>query len=414
MNKIKLRQASVLLLLFLVCSNVYAQQGLDDSYFPIWDGRGKEGFMDARGNIVITPQFDQVTPFSEGMAAVRVGEKWGFIDRNGKLVVAPRWKEVHPFKDGVAAVVDSRAGYAYTPLPEDGDGFEISVLACGYIDKTGRYLIAPSVERKLTVCPDFAEGLAPVNFDPLLKFFFKDFPEAGKGGYMDKAGGWAIKPQFADVSSFSEGLGLVATRRYEEGGVWLADFAYLERTGEIAFELKGYVEAGAFHGGLAQAMRRPGEVVFIDRAGRVQFEVKAEQVSLFNSGLARARDAKTYLYGFIDNKGRWVIPATYADAMPFSEGLAMVCTSPSRCFYINTRNEKVFEHGGENYRGGLSLQHLFTRTIGPTPSFRNIYGYRNREGKYVWVSPGGETVLGQKWWRENYIGPHLPETFSKP
>ncbi|HEY0545661.1 MAG TPA: WG repeat-containing protein [Pyrinomonadaceae bacterium] len=407
-----------MLLLMLVCAFGFAAQaqGEDELLFPIWDERGKEGYVDAQGDTVITPQFDQVTRFSEGMAAVRFGEKWGYIDRNGKLVVAPRWKEVHPFKDGVAAVVDKQAGYAYTPLPEEGDGFEIGVLACGYIDKTGRYVIAPSVERKLTVCPDFAEGLAPVNFDALLKFFFPDFADAGKGGYMDKTGQWAIKPQFIVAYPFAEGLALVITRQYEESStrVALADFAYLDKSGRIVFELKGYSDAGSFDDGLAQAMRRPGKIAFIDRAGRVQFEVNAMEVGTFNSGLARARNPATYLYGFIDRKGRWAIPATYTDAMPFSDGLASVCTSPSRCFYINTRNVLVFEHGGESYFGGLSLQHLYTRTIGPRPDFRNIYGYRNKEGKYVWVSPGGETVLGKKWWRENYTGTHMPTTFSKP
>jgi hypothetical protein len=394
----------------------HAQQADDELFFPIWDERGKEGYMDAQGNTVITPQFDQVTLFSEGMAAVRVGEKWGYIDRSRKLVVEPRWKEAHPFKDGVATVVDGQAGYAYTPLPEEGDGFEISVLACGYIDKNGHYVIAPSLERKLTVCPVFTEGLAPVNYDALLKFFFPDFADAGKGGYMDKTGQLAIKPQFIVAYPFSEGLALVITRQYEESStrVALADFAYLDKSGRIVFELKGYSAAGSFDDGLAQAMRRPGKIAFIDRAGRVQFEVNAMDVGAFNSGLARARNPATYLYGFIDRKGRWAIPATYTDAMPFSDGMASVCTSPSHCFYIDTRNVLIFEHGGENYRGGLSLQHLFTRTISPQPDFRNIYGYRNKEGKYVWVSPGGETVLGKKWWRENYIGPHMPTTFSKP
>lgn len=39
----------------------------------------KIGFVDANGEWVITPQFEEVLPFSEGVAAVKVDGKWGYI-----------------------------------------------------------------------------------------------------------------------------------------------------------------------------------------------------------------------------------------------------------------------------------------------------------------------------------------------
>jgi len=60
---------------------------------------------------------------------------------------------------------------------------------------------------------------------------------------------------------------------------------------------------------------------------------------------------------------------------------------------------------GREFHGGLARQYLFTRTIGETPTCRNIEGYMNRSGKYVWVSPGGEYIFKPDWWRENYVGP---------
>ena len=48
---------------------------------------GKWGFIDKQGKIIITPQFDAVGKFSQGLAPVRVGNatngKWGFISRQG-------------------------------------------------------------------------------------------------------------------------------------------------------------------------------------------------------------------------------------------------------------------------------------------------------------------------------------------
>src|SRR5215472_14095577 len=40
----------------------------------------KFGFVDAAGEFKIPPAFDDVLPFSDGLAAVRLGDKWGFID----------------------------------------------------------------------------------------------------------------------------------------------------------------------------------------------------------------------------------------------------------------------------------------------------------------------------------------------
>ncbi len=31
-------------------------------------------------------RFDGVQPFSEGLAAVKIGDRWGFVDRGGRLV----------------------------------------------------------------------------------------------------------------------------------------------------------------------------------------------------------------------------------------------------------------------------------------------------------------------------------------
>ena len=42
----------------------------DEPLFRVWDNRGKEGFIDVRGHIVIPTVFDTVTAFHEGLAPV--------------------------------------------------------------------------------------------------------------------------------------------------------------------------------------------------------------------------------------------------------------------------------------------------------------------------------------------------------
>jgi hypothetical protein len=65
----------------------------------------------------VNPQFDAAEDFSEGSAAVRIGDdqngKWGFIDKEGKFAVNPRFRGESgllaifcfcDFHDGLASV----------------------------------------------------------------------------------------------------------------------------------------------------------------------------------------------------------------------------------------------------------------------------------------------------------------------
>src|SRR5210317_56088 len=52
---------------------------------------------------------DEVTPYHEGLAAVRIGSQWGFIDQDGNLVIDLRndlvWKQdAGPGDSGVDAI----------------------------------------------------------------------------------------------------------------------------------------------------------------------------------------------------------------------------------------------------------------------------------------------------------------------
>ncbi len=72
--------------------------------------KSQEGVV---GDIVeITPsftesvhQFEELYPFSEGMAAVRKDGKFGFINIKGELVIPCQYLYVGPFKEGLACVV---------------------------------------------------------------------------------------------------------------------------------------------------------------------------------------------------------------------------------------------------------------------------------------------------------------------
>ena len=45
------------------------------------------GITEQTGKLVISPQFDRASSFSEGLAAVLIGGSWGYIDKQGKMLL---------------------------------------------------------------------------------------------------------------------------------------------------------------------------------------------------------------------------------------------------------------------------------------------------------------------------------------
>jgi len=71
---------------------------------------GKWGYIDKTGNIIIKPQFDRASAFSEGLAGVKIGNKHGFIDQNGIIVIEPKFDKAWHFSEGLAIVKIGKIG----------------------------------------------------------------------------------------------------------------------------------------------------------------------------------------------------------------------------------------------------------------------------------------------------------------
>lgn len=121
------------------------------------------GYLDDSGNLVIEPQFFSATAFSEGLAAVAVGDfrqhPWGFIDTSGKLVVPAQYEQVEAFSEGFAAV-RLKGGY-------------------GYVDTKGKLAIGPLID--VTQIESFSNGLARV-------WYSQRADASGRWGYIDRKG----------------------------------------------------------------------------------------------------------------------------------------------------------------------------------------------------------------------------------
>jgi hypothetical protein len=187
------RKARLLILLavFLTASVFFGQQNNPNSLTRAKKD-GKWGFRNASGSFVIPPQFDWVSHFSEGLAAVMLGKKYGFIDETGGLVIKARYTEAGDFSEGLARV---RVGGA-TVYPTGASLVNRKDNNWQYIDKLGNTVFKIRVDE----AGDFSEGLASARIIKSGRFYC---------GYLDKQGRWAIAPQFGSCERFSHGIAKV-------------------------------------------------------------------------------------------------------------------------------------------------------------------------------------------------------------
>jgi hypothetical protein len=264
--------------------------------------KDKWGFLNRQGKVIVQPKYDDVSRFSEGLAAVNVGAisigfprpdtrrggRWGFIDKMGRLVVPIRfdWVDLHGFSGGLAqAFIREQSWFSY-------------------IDKNGTIVIrleysSPDSKRYIASANRFSEGLACVSTSGSPGPFT---------GFIDKSGKFVIEPHFHYASDFSEGLAVV--------------------------------EVGTKAG-------------YVDRSGRAVVAPQFDGADDFSGGLAAVRRGKKW--SFIDKRGKTIIPGPFNDVDPFKKGLARVHEggefiitkdgpaywSGGEWFYINAKGEKL-------------------------------------------------------------------------
>lgn len=138
-------------------------------------------FVDKKGRVVFTGDFNCTNKFSEDLASVWIKQPGtmasGFIDLKGHWAIAPKFQLANAFSEGLAAVMTHDQLW-------------------GYIDKTGAFIIEP----RFAWANAFHDKLAKV----------RDYPSIGHWGYINPSGKWIIPPVYDYRSGdFKDGLALL-------------------------------------------------------------------------------------------------------------------------------------------------------------------------------------------------------------
>lgn len=147
---------------------------------------------------------------------------------------------------------------------------------------------------------------------------YVDVIEADKKGLMDSTGKIIIPCKYDFLISRFNEFGLAKVRREGPTG-------YVNKKGKEVIACK-YQSAGDFSEGLLNA-RYKDKWGYINTSGKTIVRHKYDLGTPFVDGLARVakkQGADEWLYGFIDKKGKEVIPLSYSNAKDFNNGIAEV------------------------------------------------------------------------------------------
>jgi hypothetical protein len=354
-------------------------------------GGGQPFYIDTMGKPALSPPYDSLSGFSEGLAVY--GETkgdstlYGYIDVKGAVAIQARYSSAEPFSEGLAFVyekgadegqyIDAKGKTAFR-TPYSGGPFSDGLAPCSEYDETSErtvcFYLDRAGKRVLTLdsaeyAGGFSSGLAPVGRDWIYR------------GFVDKNGKAAIKGAFIAVRPFSEGLAAAETADgigfIDPSGKFVLAPAYAAF--HPAFWPEGGYELGdyAFNEGLSPALK--GGWGFIDSKGAFVVEPRYHGVRAFSGGLAyvgvdESTDEEWKVSGrFIDKTGKVIlVPSSgaYAVIGNFHDGLALAYLDDERGIFMD--------------RGGRAA---------PLPAFSDARAFQDGFAAFRDIAPNGHPGL---------------------
>ena len=311
----------------------------------------KIGFIDMMGNEVAPCIYDFIEEegmdcnFHDGLALVHQGEKYFFINKEGKEAFPFKYDYAKYFSDGLAVVVKGdKFGYIDTkgneviPLSDKycGESFSDGLTAVfkdgkyGFVNKKGELVIPYTFEAQSEMgdASEFHEGFTIV------------YKDDGKPSCVDKNGKELSIGDYSFILDFNEGMAVVNKDN---------KYGFIDTSGKEVIPC-AYEEATYFSEGYA-FVKKDGKYMQIDKSGKILNTFNYESISAFHDGLARVsnKSGNETLSGFIDTKGKEVIPCIYDTWNDFSEGLVAV-SKDGMNGYIDKKGYSTFDIKNEEVR----------------------------------------------------------------
>lgn len=350
-----------------------------EEYYDGWVVNGKYGYINIYGEEVIPCNITYYVyglhpDFSEGLAAISVGDNCGYLNTRGELEIPAIYGNACPFSDGTALVYVNGEGYIY--IDKNGN----KIIDCpnerpaatdraggSYYDFKDGLLEVVTDEDKYGIIDKNGQFIVPAKYDAVDRFS-DDLVKVklnGKSGFVNKNGDIAIPLKYDDGGYFSEGLGYVKT-----GGKW----GFIDCKGNIVMPFK-YDDALGFHEGLAP-VKYNGKWGYIDKQGEVVIPYKFDSVKPFKNGYAIVESYNRY--GVIDKTGQYIIPNSYDYDYDYNDEEGLLILRNEKGNYLYTIDGKQILSIGPEYRmrpfsEGLALILRDYSYVGVVDKYGNVY-----------------------------------------
>lgn len=230
----------------------------------------------------------------------------------------------------------------------------------GYVDKSGNVMIISSDKS----IGSFSEGLASQYIDNL--------SENRKCGYMNKSGEMEIDHRFTYCHEFNDGLAIVgvSTGEVKQSGTPIILYGIIDRSGNYVVEPQ-FESIFPFNEGMAKVTNHEGKYGFINNKGKVVVPLEYEYYDIFydySEGLAVVGS------NYVDKNGKVVLSFDRSDLTPFRDGVAIVYTIQGQMM-IDKTGKTITQHFYEDighFSDGLAMVSRNGKT-----------GYIDRTGKEV-------------------------------
>lgn len=223
---------------------------------PSKNEKGKWGYVDAQGKVVIDYKYNQAFEFADGRAKVEKDGKYGYINTAGKEVIKIKYTAMYPWENRACKV-------AVGGSLKDG---ELEDAKWGYIDENGSEFIKPQYSElsqwdeqgRCRACLNGKWGFLSVNGSVLLKPEYDKIGsfdadglayvvKGGKYGYISRSLQFVIQPKYSAIGSFNNrgycwvAVGGKLTKNVING----AKFGICDRNGDVVIK-PNYKHIGTF------------------------------------------------------------------------------------------------------------------------------------------------------------------------
>jgi hypothetical protein len=362
-----------------------------------WHGRC--GAVTTEGKVIIPFTMDDIRFACDGRIPFSEKGRWGFADFTGAIVIPPRFSQATNFSRGIALAVEAdsgllgiidHAGNSPTGFKFDANSFQGTwqhwccgkyvhlVLPTGQhvcADRSGKFLIKPNDDRMH--CNDEVWEI----------YRRKPGTEDFLHGLMSTDGKVVLEPQYDSIFVGglvygSDGSGVA---QVEKDGLWgLVDFS-----GRVIvpYQFQGMDFAGAGYG---EDSRLVGVVMpgpekrqgAIDLTGKMVIQPIYQRISWLPGGFAVfKRDGR---FGVMDKSGREIVPPTYVRTGPPSSGGGLLAVTTGDAISgpwgaIDMTGKMVIpEQFGDHFQFSDGLAAVAEAAVRP-----KLHGYTDRNGKLV-------------------------------